>query len=152
MVFILTAGSSVQSLAHSVELDVEYDECWPEKYDDGVYEMWYSLHEDGTCRHISDTDMSIKYYFSGNDAEWIKCVKRSFLYDITDAQALAIVNDIKTAYVESMKKWNNVYFYSYDSNGNKVKRKIINIVIVLVPEDEEAYLNGTLEFRTGEIM
>ena len=25
-------------------------------------------------------------------------------------------------------------------------------IIVLVPEDEEAYLNGTLEFRTGEIM
>ncbi len=26
-----------------------------------------------------------------------------------------------------MKKWNNVYFYSYDSSGKLIKNKLINI-------------------------
>ena len=39
--------------------------------------------------------------------------------------------------------------YPHTENGSYI---LPNGIIVLVPEDEEAYLNGTLEFRTGEIM
>ena len=39
--------------------------------------------------------------------------------------------------------------YPHTENGSYI---LPSGVIVLVPEDEEAYLNGTLEFRTGEIM
>ena len=45
---------------------------------------------------------------------------------------------------------NGVYTdYPHTENGSYI---LPSGVIVLVPEDEEAYLNGTLEFRTGEIM
>ena len=37
----------------------------------------------------------------------------------------------------------------HTENGSYI---LPNGIIVLVPEDEEAYLNGTLEFRTGKIM
>ncbi len=39
--------------------------------------------------------------------------------------------------------------YPHTENGSYI---LPNGIIVLVPEDEEAYLNGTLVFRTGEIM
>ncbi len=39
--------------------------------------------------------------------------------------------------------------YPHTENGSYI---LPNGIIVLVPEDEEAYLNGTLEFRTGELM
>ena len=39
--------------------------------------------------------------------------------------------------------------YPHTENGSYI---LPSGVIVLVPEDEEEYLNGTLEFRTGEIM
>ena len=39
--------------------------------------------------------------------------------------------------------------YPHTENGSYI---LPSGIIVLVPEDEEAYLNGTLEFRTGEIM
>ena len=45
----------------------------------------------------------------------------------TDVSAF-VAQEIKNAYAESMKKWNNVYFYSYDDNGILNKHKIINIV------------------------
>ena len=45
---------------------------------------------------------------------------------------------------------NGVYTdYPHTENGSYI---LPSGIIVLVPEDEEAYLNGTLEFRTGEIM
>ena len=39
--------------------------------------------------------------------------------------------------------------YPHTENGSYI---LPSGIIVLVPEDEEAYLNGTLKFRTGEIM
>lgn len=37
----------------------------------------------------------------------------------------------------------------HTENGSYI---LPNGIIVLVPEDEEAYFNGTIEFRTGEVM
>ena len=48
------------------------------------------------------------------------------------------------------------YFESTAENDNPHTENgsyiLPNGIIVLAPEDEEAYLAGTLEFRTGEIM
>ena len=49
---------------------------------------------------------------------------------------------LKNAFVNSMKKWNDVYFYSYKQDGTKSKEKVINIVegsssdydIIIYPE------------------
>ena len=39
--------------------------------------------------------------------------------------------------------------YPHTENGSYI---LPNGIIVLVPEDEEAFFNGTLEFRIGEVM
>lgn len=64
-------------------------------------------------------------------------------YTWTTEVSQEIANEIKTAYANSMKKWNDVVYYSYDSNGNRIENKIVNIVegtkddhdIVIYPVD-----------------
>jgi hypothetical protein len=34
----------------------------------------------------------------------------------------------KQSFVNSMLKWNRVYYFSYDENGNRISNKVINII------------------------
>ena len=116
MIANFSVFSTIQVFAHSFMLDVTYDECVASKLGDSVYEMWYVLADDSDCCHLSDQVNTIKYYFVDNPngkEPWSK---------VTDAE------EIQNAYANSMMKWNNVYFYSYDSSGNVVKNKIINVI------------------------
>ena len=45
-----------------------------------------------------------------------------------EGQSSTVGDEIKTAYANSMKKWNNVYFYSYNQDGTITKNKLINVV------------------------
>lgn len=111
---------SKEIYAHKVMLDIEYDACGPLFGDDGIDETWYLLNDSESFRHISHDVTTIKYYFESYSSDG----KYTWTTDVTEELA----EEIKNAYVNSMKKWNNVYFYSYDSNGYVVKSKIIDVV------------------------
>ena len=117
-------------LAHQVQLDVVYDSCVPEYYvdpndtGDGEDEKWYELVKNNTSRHLphaSSGISEIKYYLSEtaydpNDlSSW---------NDITDSTRREYV---KTSFINSLKKWNNISFYNYSGNSLITKHRIVNI-------------------------
>lgn len=110
----------VQVTAHDAMLEVAYDNCVYVSSDDGIDEAWYVLDNTTVCRHLSHEEHTIKYYFEESSEDGT--------YTWTTDVSETVAEEIKTAYANSMKKWNDVYFYSYDSSGNVVKNKIINIV------------------------
>ena len=115
----------VETLAHETMLNVEYDGCDDHSLVDWIDESWYVLYtrretnENSKCYHISHETQTIKYYFADESPT-------GYRWDTDISEELA--EEIKTFYALSMEKWNNVYFYSYDTNGNIVKNKVINIV------------------------
>ena len=115
----MSSLSSIHTFAHSSMLNVSYSNCIHNDRGDGVNETWYMLNTDESCYHYSHNAITIKYYFATEDENG---------YTWTTDVSSVIANEIKTAFANSMKKWNNVYFYSYDSSGHIVKNKIINIV------------------------
>ena len=111
--------SVTYAFAHDAVLNVEYDECvWKNEVNDGIQEAWYGIYIVDRCYHISDTVQTVKYRFVDNPytgESW---------ENVPDAE------EIKNAYVDSMKKWCDVYFYSYDSSGLVTKNKIVNLIEV----------------------
>ena len=120
MVVNFSILGTIQVFAHDAILDVEYDDCIYETGTDGIDEMWYALNKNSVCRHISHEEDTIKYYFA-NSAE-------GSTYTWTTDVSASVAQEIKNAYAESMKKWNNVYFYSYNYNGTVKKCKLIEVV------------------------
>lgn len=120
LVFHVVLFGILQAFAHEAMLDVSYDVCIDVPNDDGINEMWYVINTTSKCIHISHEENTIKYYFE----EVSKDGTYTWTTDVSEAEA----NDIKTAYANSMKKWNNVYFYARDASGNMVKKKIINVI------------------------
>lgn len=96
-----------QILAHSATLDVVYDACDADPDSDDINEMWYALESNSVAFHISHEATSIRYYFADSHAEGL-CTWDEFC---SESEA----EDIKAAFARSMEKWNNVFFYSYDS-------------------------------------
>ena len=139
--FILIVSLSTNFVfAHPRILNIEYDNCMPEENIAGENELWYNIDRMDTrltksSIHLSHQTEKIKYYFSPNeegntDNTWIYYVK--FIWNergvvLSDAQAQSVVVQIQNIIVDSMKKWNDVYYYQYDSNGNIESSKIINI-------------------------
>ena len=116
--------------AHESILDVDYDGCiWPNYTSQTETKAWYVLYsrretnENSKCYHISHETQTIKYYFADESSS-------GYRWDGDDYDDISeeLAEEIKTCYANSMEKWNNVYFYSYDSAGNVVKNKVINIV------------------------
>lgn len=110
----------MQAFAHRSVLYVDYDECVSNKNLDGLDETWYILQTSSACTHISDEVKTIKYYFEP--------LSRDGTYTWTTDASESIAQEIKDAYANSMKKWNNVYFYSYNAYGVLIKYKIIDVV------------------------
>ena len=116
--------------AHSSLLNVNYDDCGVEENtsqagvavsnNEGIDEMWYALiDEDSFCYHYDHEAYTIKYCFAESSDSGYKWTD-----DLSDVEA----EEIKNAYANSMKKWNNVYFYSYNFDGTVTKNKVINVV------------------------
>ena len=116
--------------AHEVQLDVMYDFCIPEYYvdsndiGDGEDEKWYELVKNDITRHLphpSSGVSEIKYYLSET------------AYDPNDLSSWNDIIDstrreyVKTSFVNSLKKWNNINFYNYSSNSFITKHRIVNI-------------------------
>lgn len=112
--------------AHTQLVDIEYDSCEPNENYDGENELWYSLLKydfpftSGRDSHLSDNVTTIYYWISDS-------ARTDENYTWTTDVDSNTANDIKQSFVNSMLKWNNVYYYSYDSSGNVTKNKIINI-------------------------
>ncbi len=124
LIIILMNINGGYVFAHQEMLDISYENCNVPVDDegdiietDGENEMWYAFYS----RHISHEVYTIKYYFN-------EFAKDDNTYTWTSECSLEEANSIKEAFANSMKKWNNIYYYSYDANGNRVANKIINIV------------------------
>jgi len=115
---LLLVGNST-IFAHSNMLNVEYDDCIPEVTIDGEDETWYWSEWNGQQYHISHEETTIKYFFAEKSQD------SSYTWT-TDISA-DLAEQIKIQFANSMKKWNNVFYYSYDENGNRILNKIINI-------------------------
>ncbi len=108
-----------QVYAHDSILDIDVDDCLPDVFYNGVNETWYILNSPSSTMHYDHNISTIRYYFEPNSEDGN--------YTWTSDVSEEVANEIKTSYANSMKKWNNVYFYTYDSSGNVVKKKIINV-------------------------
>ena len=122
LVVILSFVAHLSALAHDKMLNVSYDDCIAADMVDGEDETWYWLIWNNSEYHISHEVDTITYYFSDSARGILDTY--TWTTDITEAEA----NDIKEAYAESMKKWNDVYYYSCDENGHMTVHKVINVV------------------------
>ncbi len=118
--FNLVICASIKALAHTTMLDVTYDDCTAWKGEDGCYEKWYILEWNSASEHLGHNITTIKYRFADND---------SYTWP----------SDIKEDFENSMRKWDNIYFYSYDDSGNVVKHKLVNMVEVESNENVTIY-------------
>ena len=133
LIFILTIItlyriSSIYVFGSQTLVDVGYDDCVADSSGDSEQERWYYLNESYYSRgpsflyyHLPTDKTTITYYFS-------ECAKDDVSYTWTTDVTVEIANEIKTAFANSMEKWNNVYFFQYDIYGNRTSKKIINVV------------------------
>ena len=144
--------------AHESILDVDYDNCiWPNYTSQTETKAWYVLvysnpmrDENSKCYHLSNETQTIKYYFADESPS-------GYRWDDDISEELA--EEIKSSYAESMEKWNNVYFYSYDSNGNIIKNKLINVVegtstdnnLVIYPFYENSTIFANAEYNEDDV-
>lgn len=119
MILCLLVNSSLSIFAHDAVLDVNYSQCMDDD-GDGIDEMWYVLESDPGQIHISHEVDTIKYYFE----EAFRDGSYTWTTDVSEE----VAQDIKDAYANSMKKWNQIYFYSYADNDVITKHKLINVI------------------------
>ena len=105
--------------AHNTLLDIEYDVCVKNTEGDGIDEIWYCLESTLGHRHLSNETDTITYRFEGTPEEWTPNTNGSIIEDVDEL--------IKSAFANSLEKWNNIYFYSYNFDGTITKNKLINI-------------------------
>lgn len=125
MVINLPIIGSIPIFAHELMLNVSYDDCIGAVASDSVDEEWYTITATTINYHISHEVDTIKYYFEVNPESEGDTEEEKF--DWTDLSE-EFAQEIKTAVVNSMKKWDNIYFYSYNLDGSITKNKVINIV------------------------
>ena len=141
IVILLTSLLTNTVFAHPSLLYVEYDECSKEENMSGEDELWYRLDNlDGQemkmVIHLSHEITTIYYYFlsyteDGQSMAWTNCVKTVWQdrgVNITDIEAMFIVQQIQSIISISMKMWNNIYYYSYENNERIKSNKVINVV------------------------
>ena len=151
---LLILSFSLTTMAHPLLLNVTYDECSQENLVDGENELWYKLdevfnHPFNMPFHLSHETLEIKYYFSPNntkdpDKTWISCIKEAaeeWQINLTDEEAETIVQQIQMLYAQSMEKWNDVYYYSYNSDGELVPNKVITVKYEENPEKANLIIN-----------
>ena len=149
--------SSIYAYAHTTILNVGYDECEllfknnGSTVDKGEDEIWYYLVSERDCtvyyngnymevnefaRHLPQYMLTVRYCFADSAREdsnytWTTDILKEYRKTMSEEEALEeaekTAEEIKKAYADSMKKWNDIYYYSYDENGTRTARKIINI-------------------------
>ena len=125
MILNFSVTTIIPVFSHDVLLDVIYDECVADEENDGIEERWYVLEENSIQKHISNETDTIKYYFK--ETQWDD-IEISALDNMTPFELQCLETEIKNACIDSIEKWNNVYFYSYNADGTITKKKVINII------------------------
>ena len=129
LAFTIISILSIFVYGHSVIVDIEYDECINLQGADGRDEAWYWLENSSNIQpHIGNNVPTIKYYFEEQYYSSTSGVTYTWSIDDSDYSA----EEIKQAYANSMKKWNDIYYYSYDTNGNRITNKIVDVVDLFV--------------------
>ncbi|MCM1260875.1 MAG: hypothetical protein NC182_07095 [Prevotella sp.] len=110
--------------AHPNVLDVAYDAYQSTQDQEEENELWYLLHrshiEYDEYLHLSEDTTIIRYYFSDY-------AKNDLDYTWTTDVSEEIATEIRNAFIKSLCKWNDVVYYTYDQNGNRIKRQLITI-------------------------
>ena len=123
----ITISNHISILAHEKMLNVEYDQCTPSVPRDEADEIWYWLIWKNSEYHISHEEITIKYYFASNSEydsnySWITDIYKEYTKTMSEEEALVqakiTAEQIKQSYADRMKKWNDIYYYSYDEKGN----------------------------------
>lgn len=160
-VFILLLSNNIViSFAHSAILNVEYDECVPDPYvseshdGDSYDEKWYEFKYYNSVEHFPHNPngvTNINYYVSTSSLENSNITWTSL---IGDTEGTRVKNTLK----QSLEKWNNIYFYSTDTDGYIEKRKLINIQevsnaadsnVILYPKEDSRNMYAYMNFDTS---
>ncbi len=150
--------AATATYAHDAFLDVIYDDCvysspenGAELPADGLDEAWYILKSGGWSSHMATELVTVKYYFAPESEDGQYTWTSGGISSET-------ANEIKETYAQSMKKWNNVYFYSYGEDESITKNRIINIVegtaedhnLIIYPALNLGALAGTYSVGSSE--
>jgi len=153
--FSCSIFGNIDVYSHSSKLNVVYDNCTPNLNGDGVDEMWYVLDAKSEnnasnvnysiSTHLPTEKKIIEYYFEPTNENGISWTN----YGLAPEK----IDELKIAFANSMKKWNNVCFYSYDSEGNVIKNKVIEVKegtlsshnLSIYPISDQEYVAETLE-------
>ena len=120
--FSLMFSCSICIFAHENIHDIDFEDCkFLTENDDENDVMWYALDTNNKVVHLDNDIDTIKYYFS--DAS---LVDSSYTWTTNFSEENAEL--VKETYADSMKKWNEVYYYTYDEYGNRISNKIINVI------------------------
>ena len=125
--------------AHEAILDVEYDPCSPVNHDDGINERWYVFNNRLEYVHFPDNVDTITYRFMGDAEDW---VPNGFSQETGE--------EIKTMIANSMEKWNNVHFYSHNTDGTITKNKLINMIQITDGEPNISIFPATADDLGGK--
>lgn len=147
VIFILSLNFVTE--AHSAQLDVTYDDCVPSPFidyndiGDGYNEKWYQLEKQNLEYHLShssDNISTIKYYMNPTG-------KNNSSFTWGSGLTTEETNKIKIEFKKSMEKWNNVFYYSTNSDGTITKHKLVNVLegtqsdhnLLIYPCNNETY-------------
>lgn len=112
------------TFAHPNILDVTYDMCQPAQNQEGEGELWYLLYRPLLeCKeyfHLGEDMPVIRYYVLDH-------AKDNLDYTWTTDVSKEIADEIQDAFIKSLCKWNDVFFYTYDQEGHRTKRPLITI-------------------------
>ena len=105
------SNKSIIVNAHSLQLDIQYDDCIPSSYvdsneiGDGYDEKWYDLVDNSNVsKHLSHEVQTIKYYFNPN----VRGDKTKTWEALLGDETTYFINKFK----ESMEKWNDVSYFN----------------------------------------
>lgn len=143
VIFVLLMFVNFRISAHSSQLDVSYDECNHDAEYMDEFKWYYNsriVNNVETSVHINNKSTLYYYFFDYSPNDTITW---------STGTSNQVGEEIKEAFAASMEYWNNVYFYTYDSNGNRIPNKIINIEegslnnydIAIYPVSDIPYIN-----------
>lgn len=125
--------NSICVFAHEQRLNISYDDCINDINSDSESETWYGLIFDNREIHIDHNTAVITYYIENhaeNDASftWETNIYKYYQQTMSNEEAWEkaelMAQNIKSSLIQSIEKWNDVYYYQYDRSGNKQAKKI----------------------------
>ena len=141
---------------HPNVLLYDYNECSYSSTYDGEDKSWFALEKSGVEYHFPHSNnvvSTIKYYINETSAtdptlNWNYNMPNNYLGE-----------QVKQNFLNSILKWNNIYFYYYSSNQFVTKKKLVNVIegtssdynFIIYPEKTTTMVYSTSAAETGPI-